>query len=49
MQPNILLVHRTQSVHCAGLLDVQEASENILLADTVRYLGKLKAIHSVMT
>jgi hypothetical protein len=33
------------SVHCAGLLDVQ----NILSADTVVSPGKLKVIHSVIT
>jgi hypothetical protein len=33
------------TVHCAGLLDVQ----NILSADTVVSPGKLKVIHSVIT
>jgi hypothetical protein len=34
-----------QSVHCAGLLDIQ----NILSADTVVSPGKLKVFHSVVT
>jgi hypothetical protein len=38
-----------QSVQSAGRLNVQGASENILLADTVGSPGKLKAIHLVMT
>jgi hypothetical protein len=34
--------------HCASLLDVQGASENILVAGTMESPGKLKVIHSVI-
>jgi hypothetical protein len=40
---------KIQSVHCAGLLDVQGASENILSSDTMGSPGELKVIHSVTT
>jgi hypothetical protein len=39
------IFYNYMSVHCAGLLDVQ----NILSADTVVSPGKLKVIHSVIT
>jgi hypothetical protein len=41
----LYIITYIQSVHCAGLLDVQ----NILSADTVVCPGKLKVIHSVIT
>jgi hypothetical protein len=37
-----------QSVHCAGLLDVQGTSENVLSAEAAGSPGKLKVIHSVI-
>jgi hypothetical protein len=37
------------SVHCAGLLDVQRASQNVVSADTVGSPRKLKLIHSMIT
>jgi hypothetical protein len=41
----IYVCRERESVHCAGLLDVQ----NILSADTVVSPGKLEVIHSVIT
>jgi hypothetical protein len=42
-------VHFLPSVHCAPLLHVQGASQNIVSADTVGAPGKLKVIHLVIT
>jgi hypothetical protein len=46
----LIYVHyNIPSVHCAGLLDVQGASQKVLSADTVVSPGKLKVIHLVIT
>jgi hypothetical protein len=37
------------SVHCAGLLVVRGASQNMISADTMVSPGKLKDIHSIIT